>query len=186
MEARLAQTRVGSPQHARHAIRLRRRFETVQLRDSIPKVVFLNSHDGTSAYQLRSGLFRVVCTNGLIVSRGAFPGVCLPHRGDIVDEVIAGALRVAEQFDSLADHVMEARMFRLDEQLKFARLTLAALSGLVEALMRAAQLLSCRRCEDAVDELWSTLIRVQLCGASHNCTYVDRTLMWSSGDKWPL
>ena len=44
-------------------------------RDSVPEVVFLNSHDGTSAYQLRMGIFRVVCTNGLIVSRGCVPGV---------------------------------------------------------------------------------------------------------------
>ena len=59
--------------HARHLIRLRRRVETVQLRDAIPEIVFLNSHDGTSAYQLRVGLFRVVCTNGLIVSASVFP-----------------------------------------------------------------------------------------------------------------
>jgi hypothetical protein len=36
--------------HARHIVRLRRRFETVQVRDAVPEVVFLNSHDGTSAY----------------------------------------------------------------------------------------------------------------------------------------
>jgi Domain of unknown function (DUF932) len=36
--------------HARHVVRLRRRFETVQLKDAVPEVVFLNSHDGTSAY----------------------------------------------------------------------------------------------------------------------------------------
>ena len=31
-------------------MRLRPRFDTVQLKDSIAEVVFLNSHDGTSAY----------------------------------------------------------------------------------------------------------------------------------------
>jgi hypothetical protein len=36
--------------HARHVVRLRRRFETVQLKDAVPEVVFFNSHDGTSAY----------------------------------------------------------------------------------------------------------------------------------------
>jgi hypothetical protein len=50
VEARQAHSRKGSPAHARHVVRLRRRFETVALRDSVPEVVFLNSHDGTSAY----------------------------------------------------------------------------------------------------------------------------------------
>jgi hypothetical protein len=31
-------------------VRLRPRFQTVQLKDSVPEVVFLNSHDGSSAY----------------------------------------------------------------------------------------------------------------------------------------
>ena len=70
VDARQAQSRKASPVHARHVVRLRRRFETVALRDAVPEVVFLNSHDGTSAYQLRLGLFRAVCTNGLIVSVG--------------------------------------------------------------------------------------------------------------------
>ena len=81
---------------------MRRRFETIQLRDSIPEIVFLNSHDGTSAYQLRVGLYRVICTNGLIVSQGAFPMVRVHHRGDVVDAVISGALEMAERFELLA------------------------------------------------------------------------------------
>jgi len=50
VDARQALCRKGSPIHARHVVRLRRRFETVALRDAVPEVVFLNSHDGTSAY----------------------------------------------------------------------------------------------------------------------------------------
>jgi uncharacterized protein DUF932 len=49
VEARQARAR-HSVVHSRHIIRLRRRFETIQLRDAVPEVVFLNSHDGTSAY----------------------------------------------------------------------------------------------------------------------------------------
>ena len=49
VEARQTRARY-SLSHARHVVRLRRRFETVQLKDAVPEVVFLNSHDGTSAY----------------------------------------------------------------------------------------------------------------------------------------
>ena len=50
VDARQAHTRSMSPMHARHIVRLRRRFETVQLNDSVLEILFLNSHDGTSAY----------------------------------------------------------------------------------------------------------------------------------------
>jgi hypothetical protein len=56
VEAKQALTRTASPSHARHVVRLRRRYETIQLRDSIPEVVFLNSHDGTSAYLMLSSV----------------------------------------------------------------------------------------------------------------------------------
>src|ERR1700722_17223980 len=97
VDARQTNARKASPLHARHVVRLRRRMETVQLRDSVPEVVFLNSHDGTSAYQLRVGLFRVVCTNGLIVSRSAFPTFSVAHRGNVVEDVVAHALGMSER-----------------------------------------------------------------------------------------
>jgi hypothetical protein len=164
VDARQAASRRGSPVHARHILRLRRRFETVQLKDTIPEIVFLNSHDGTSAYQLRMGLFRVVCTNGLIVSRGAFPAYCVSHRGNVVDEVVAAALGIAERFESLAGQVerMEQRSMFKDEQIAFASQALAirfkdvAFSG-----MQPSALLASRRIEDVGDDLWSVLNRVQ-------------------------
>jgi alpha-D-ribose 1-methylphosphonate 5-triphosphate synthase subunit PhnL len=39
-------TRSRSPLHARHAVRLRR-LETVDLNDSVPEIILLNSHDGS-------------------------------------------------------------------------------------------------------------------------------------------
>src|ERR1700722_12218424 len=164
VEARQTQARSASPLHARHIVRLRRRFETVQLKGSVPEVVFLNSHDGTSAYQLRMGIFRVVCTNGLIVSKGAFPAYCVSHRGNVVDDVIVGALKISERFGSLATQVerMEGRTMFKDEQIQFAERALALrFSEFDQPGMQASQLLNCRRTEDVGDDLWSTLNKVQ-------------------------
>jgi hypothetical protein len=164
VDARQARARGGSPVHARHVVRLRPRFQTVQLKDSVPEVVFLNSHDGSSAYQLRMGLFRVVCTNGLIVSRGAFPAYCVSHRGNIVDDVVAGALKLAERFEALAGQVerMEQRQLFKDEQLAFGEAALRLrFPGPAESGMQPAQLLACRRSEDVGDDLWRVYNRCQ-------------------------
>jgi Domain of unknown function (DUF932) len=164
VDGRQTHNRKSSFLHARHVLRMRRRFETVALRDSVPEIVFLNSHDGTSAYQLRLGLFPVICTNGLIVSRGAFPTYCVAHRGNVVDDVVAGALAMAERFEVLATQVerMERRVMERGEQIEFATQALAlrypdrATQG-----MLPVQLLTSRRPQDLGDDLWSVLNKVQ-------------------------
>jgi hypothetical protein len=164
VDARQTQSRSASPLHGRHIVRLRRRFETVELNDSVLEILFLNSHDGTSAYQLRVGIFRVVCTNGLIVSRSAFPTQRVAHRGNIVDEVVIGALQMTEQFESVAGQVehMEQRRLPKEEQLQLAgrALELRFPQG-VAAGLEPAQLLACRRQEDLGDDLWRVTNRIQ-------------------------
>jgi Domain of unknown function (DUF932) len=157
-------TRSKSPLHARHVVRLRRQFETVQLNDSVLEILFLNSHDGTSAYQLRIGIFRVVCTNGLIVSRNSFPTQCVRHRGNIVDEVVIGALQMTEQFEGLAAQIehMEQRRLPKDEQLHFARRALELrYPEWTSSGLEPAQLLTARRTEDLGDDLWRITNRIQ-------------------------
>lgn len=158
VEARQA-ARARSPLHARHLIRLRRRFETIALRDAIPEILFLNSHDGTSAYQLRVGLYRVVCTNGLVVSAGMFPTWRVTHRGDVVADVVAAALEISERFDLLASAVDRMERTQLDrlQQLDFAAEAVALRfpkdpSGSVEP----SRFLVTRRAEDVGNDLWRT------------------------------
>jgi len=164
VEARQAGRRVASALHARHLIRLRRRVETIQLRDSIAEILFLNSHDGTSAYQLRAGLFRVVCTNGLVVSAGEFPIWRVTHRGDVVDDVVQGALEISQRFGVLAASVerMERTRLEEDQRLDFAAEAIALrFPEGRDAGVRPAQLLEPRRPEDIGNDLWHTFNVVQ-------------------------
>jgi hypothetical protein len=116
-----------------------------------------------------------------MVSKGAFPAYCVCHRGNVVDEVIEAALKVSEQFETLAIQVerMERRRVMKDEQLRFAERALALrYPDPMLAGMQPSQLLNCRRVEDIGDDLWTVLNRVQLCRAQHNCTYVAMLVMW--------
>ena len=163
VEARQA-ARARSPMHARHLIRLRRRFETIQLRDAIPEILFLNSHDGTSAYQLRVGLFRVVCTNGLVVSAGVFPVWRVAHRGDVVDDVVGAALEISERFEVLAASVerMERTVLDAGQRLEFAGQALAVrFPKDLPGAMEPSQLLVPRRPQDVGNDLWRTFNVIQ-------------------------
>lgn len=180
VSARQTRARRGSVEHARHIVRFRRRFETVALRDSVPEIVLLNSHDGTSAYQLRAGLFRLICLNGLMVSIGEFGRVHVPHRGNVVEDVVSGAVTLSENFVEVAGAVarMESRVLSEPERREFGRRALELRFDGPEPIgIEAEQVLMPKRPEDAGTDLWRTFNTVQLCGAPHNCTYVEQAEM---------
>src|SRR6185437_4121549 len=79
-------------------------------------------------------------------------------------DVVAHALGIAERFDVLAAQVerMELRRLFKDEQLQFAERALSLrYPDPAQAGMPASLLLQCRRPEDAGDDLYSTLNKVQ-------------------------
>ncbi|HEY6642882.1 DUF932 domain-containing protein [Povalibacter sp.] len=164
VDARQARSRRGDVLHVRHLVRLRRQTETVEIDGSVPEVLFLNSHDGSSAYELRVGLFRFVCTNGLIVSTEMCPAIRVPHRRDVVDEAIAGAIQLSSRFDELGRAVerMQRRVLREEEQVSFAeRALVLRFGGLEGAGLAPSAVLMPRRPEDAGNDLWRTFNRVQ-------------------------
>ncbi len=60
------QTRVrdeGKREHTKHMLRLRHASQINGAEAN--EIVLLNSHDGTSSYQMLAGMFRFVCSNGL-------------------------------------------------------------------------------------------------------------------------
>lgn len=163
VEARQA-ARARSPLHARHLIRLRRRLETIALRDAVPEILFLNSHDGTTAYQLRVGLYRVVCTNGLVVSAGVFPTWRVAHRGDVVANVVQAALEISSGFDVLAAAVDRMEHTHLDrlQQLDLAAEAVALrFPDDVPGSVEPSRFLVARRPEDVGNDLWRTFNVVQ-------------------------
>jgi len=160
VEASQTATRVRSPLHARHLVRLRRRYETVEIADSIPELILTNSHDGSAAYHLRIGIHRVVCRNGMVCSDGKFSVWRVAHRGDILDELIAAALQMAERFEALAAQVarMERTHLEPTQRLEFAAraATIRYPEGLPHGL-DPAKLLVPRRSEDVGEDAWRTL-----------------------------
>ncbi|MER5002426.1 DUF945 domain-containing protein, partial [Providencia stuartii] len=80
------QTRVrddGRRDHTKHLLRLRRHDQITG--SLVPEIILLNSHDGSSSYQMLPGMFRFVCQNGLICGQ-TFGEVRVPHKGDVVEK----------------------------------------------------------------------------------------------------
>jgi hypothetical protein len=71
-DARQRRSRGERLGYARHMIRFRQAGEDLRVVDCTPEIILINSHDATSAYQLRGGLYRFVCCNGLVLSLAEF------------------------------------------------------------------------------------------------------------------
>ncbi|MBU3476152.1 DUF932 domain-containing protein [Escherichia coli] len=100
------QTRVRDPGrrgYTKHMLRLRRAGEING--EHVPEIILLNSHDGTSSYQMLPGYFRFVCQNGCVCGQ-SLGEVRVPHRGNVVDRVIEGAYEVVGVFDRILFNAM--------------------------------------------------------------------------------
>ncbi|CAI2149709.1 Domain of uncharacterised function (DUF932) [Serratia ficaria] len=149
--------------HTKHMLRLRRENMIVSGNKEVPEIVLLNSHDGSSSYQMIPGMFRYVCANGMVFGQ-SFGDVRVPHKGDVVGQVIEGAYEVLGIFDRVDNDLDTMKCISLSErdQELFAR---AALSYRYEyedkSPITPSQVLRPRRREDYGNDLWTTFQRVQ-------------------------
>lgn len=150
-------------EHTKHMIRLR---HASQINASeANEVVLLNSHDGTSAYQMLSGVYRFVCSNGMVCGETQ-SDIRVRHTGNIVDNVIEGAFRVLEGFELVDQQKdgMKALTLNAGEQGAFARAALALKydTDIAPPPVTETQLLQANRSADRAGDLWTTFNRVQL------------------------
>lgn len=164
----------GKANFTKHAIRLSapaaQMVETRPGDRSRPQVVLRNAHDGTSSYQLRSGVYRFLCLNGMVTGED-FEDFRVGHVRGARDKIIDAAFRVVEQFPQAVDAIrsMDGLSLSGGEQHAFATAALAlrwepeelAEGGTRAAPIQADQLNRTRRPGDAGDSLWLTMNRVQ-------------------------
>jgi hypothetical protein len=168
----------GKSEFTKHMIRFRHADSLITAsKEAIPEVVLINSHDGTSAYKLMGGIFRMVCTNGLIVADTLIDSLSVQHKGNIVDNVIEGSFEIIGQTAKALGAVEQFRQLRLSdgEQIAFAdaahSLRFADAEGAISTPITSAQLLQPRRREDMDEnatvygrpgrDMWRTLNTVQ-------------------------
>src|SRR4051794_12094622 len=75
VRAAQSKTRIeGKSDFTKHMIRFRHLdyLKPSQVGQELPELVLTNSHDGTSGYQLAAGIFRLVCSNGMVVQSSDF------------------------------------------------------------------------------------------------------------------
>ena len=154
----------------KHMIRFRYQGEMPQLRSvgqTFPEIVLINSHDGTSAYHIMAGVFRLVCLNGMVVAARTDGARSVQHKGNVVDNVIDASFTVLGESRKALSAAAEWSGLTLDrdERQAFAEaahlLRFGDSEGKTDTAIRPDQMLQVRRRDDRGSDLWSTFNVVQ-------------------------
>ena len=167
VKASQSRTRIpGKSDFTKHMLRLRHESTSTDLQtlgETIPEVVLINSHDGTSAYRLMAGMFRLVCLNGMIVADSLVGSLKVQHSGNVTSKVIEGSFEVLKNTGKAIDAAKSWSEIELsdDESLAFANAAHTVRFGEDDTTINPVRLLAARRPDDIGHDLWRTFNRVQ-------------------------
>jgi hypothetical protein len=186
MQARTRDAERGD--FTKHMVKLRH-VNSTALRfvgDTYLELTLVNSHDGTSAYRINGGMFRLACSNGLVIADSFQASVSVMHKGNIQHEVIEGSTRVLEQSAKAGAVAGEwnGLMLTNGEALEMATLAQRLRWGKEEdghvviapAAPQPTALLNAKRSSDAGNNLWNVFNRLQenVIRGGQRVTYRDK------------
>ena len=90
--------------------------------DVFPRILMINSHDGLNAFSFSVGLFRVICSNGLVISDENFSSFKIRHKGYTFEELRQKVQGVIEMLPEKVEVLnrMKGRILTKDEKHKLA------------------------------------------------------------------
>lgn len=173
----------GKAAFTKHLLRLRRLDDQQKysVGDTVMEALLKNANDGSAAYDLLAGLFRIRCLNSLVASIGTIDSVKVRHSGDVMGKVIEGTYRVVNEADKVLAAPQDWSRVQLGDVQRsaFAQaahvLRFGDADGNVTTPVLPARLLDVRREGDEGRDLWTTfnvvqenVIRGGLQGVGHN------------------
>lgn len=150
----------------KHMVRFRRNEHVgLQLSEqdkSVPELVLFNSHNGLSSFQLNLGLYRLVCSNGLIVG-DTLASESVKHVGYNHGKIIDAQYRVLSNETKLIEQSKEMQAIELqpEERLALASAALALRYEEKDTKPEPIKLLAPRRYADHKPDLWTTFNVIQ-------------------------
>lgn len=128
---------------------------------TVPRVLFINSHDGSRRASVRAGAFRLACSNGMVVGQ-TFAHAQVRHAGDSARDLVERMRQLSKASLPMFRQIEKWTRTQLSkaQAIEFAELARelrwpSSQSVPVEAL------LTVRRDADEAGDLWTVFNRVQ-------------------------
>ena len=134
--------------------------------DAYPRILLTNSHDGMQAFKFSVGIFRLVCSNGLVVADEKFSDFKIKHKGYTFGELRNVVRQAVEDLPNRVQVMndMKNRILTVEEKRKLALDAMLIRAGVKELQYddeTIDDILDPKREADKGDDLWRVFNVVQ-------------------------
>ena len=125
----------------------------------MPRLIMTNSHNGTSGIQLRMGIFRLICSNGLAVASKNIMQIRQRHSGIDKDQILETIYQAGRSFPDVWSKVDEYSSIKLsnNQRIDIATKVVNLRFGEQAEKYDATSFLETRRAEDQNDSLFTVM-----------------------------
>lgn len=131
-----------------------------------PQVLMTNSHNGKSSFQFETGIYRMVCENGLVIATEQFDKLSIRHMGynydtlkETINTIVSKLDLTVESMNKMVNtQLQEDKILELAERLLNARVE--GTNNTIDHIAVDEVNLSQRK-EDTDASLWSSFNRIQ-------------------------
>lgn len=82
-----------------------------------PQILLTNSHDGKNSFRFQAGLFRMICSNGLVISTETFEAISIRHMGYDFDELEETIKMMVERLPLTVESMNKMKEIEMDQKL---------------------------------------------------------------------
>ena len=141
--------------------------------DAFPRIIMTNSHDGMQSFKFSVGIFRMVCSNGLVVADEQFSDFKIKHKGYTFSELRGVVKQAVEDLPARVEvlNKMKERVLTQEEKNKSALDAMLIRANIKPGSEKATKfnydaetiedILDPKRKEDKGNDLWRVFNVVQ-------------------------
>ncbi len=128
-----------------------------------PRILLTNSHDGKNAFTFQAGLFRLVCSNGLVIADEQFSSMKIRHMGYDFEALQKLITEMVEKLPLTVESMNNFKNKQLsqEQKQKFALEALGLRFNIEDKTFNVDEFLTPTRKEDEGNDLWSVFNLVQ-------------------------
>jgi hypothetical protein len=86
--------------------------------DAFPRIIMTNSHDGLNSFQFKVGIYRLVCSNGLVIADEEFSTFKIRHKGYTFEELREVVNQAVQDLPNKVEVLNKMRQRTLTEEEK--------------------------------------------------------------------
>jgi len=162
------QTRMKATPFSKHAVEFFHSRDLENLRrgklGEVPRIILTNSHDRSSRLVIMAGFYRLVCSNGMVVSSGAHSELRAMHiklDPESINKLVHGISQMLDGASQQVEIFKNRKVSKIEQSVLANYAVEVRYRNYEKPKMAAKELLTVRRDVDKGDDLWSVFNRIQ-------------------------